>query len=391
MERIKLDMLSKLTCLFLLILVLPANLLAQERYLIAYAGFAGFQSPLWATKELGLLAKYGINGDLVLTPGSTRQIQALVGNSVHFAQVDAVTTINAISQGAELVMISGSLNTFPFSFVAQKEIRKPEDLTGKKIGIVGFGGANELAILLALKEWNMPRQSVTIMQAGGAPQRLIAMTAKALDATVLAQPELGEAARMGMNVLAHMRDMKTAAFPMNAMVVRRSFLQQNRELVKRFQQAYAEATYQLLNNKEKATAVLTKWLQQKNPKAIDETYQYIATSFSFPTRIAPQGLRNTLDMVAQRNPKIDMNPSKYVDESTLDELEKEGFFKESRESNSRSKRSNRSKRSSSSDVCLHRPNAFNDWNDLNDLNVLNKADEGGFGYANQDSTLRYCQ
>ena len=111
-----------------------------------------------------------------------------------------------------------------------------------------------------------------------------------LDATVLAQPELGEAQRMGMNVLVHMRDMKTAAFPMNAMVVRRSFLQQNRELVKRYQQAYAEATYQLLNSKEKATAVLAKWLQQKNPKAIEETYQYIATSFSFPTRIAPQGI-----------------------------------------------------------------------------------------------------
>ena len=166
---------------------------------------------------------------ICLTPGSTRQIQALLGNSAHFAQVDAVTTINAIAQGADLVMISGSLNTFPFSFVAQKEIRKPEDLNGKKIGIVGFGGANELAILLALKEWNVPRQAVTILQAGGASQRLIGMSAKVLDATVLAQPELGEAQRMGMNVLAHMRDMKTAAFPMNAMVVRRSFLQQNRD------------------------------------------------------------------------------------------------------------------------------------------------------------------
>jgi ABC-type nitrate/sulfonate/bicarbonate transport system substrate-binding protein len=155
------------------------------------------------------------------------------------------------------------------------------------------------------------------------------MTAKALDATVLAQPELGEAMRLGMNVLAHMRDMKTAAFPMNAIVVRRPFLQQNRELVKHFQQAYAEATYQLLNSKEKAMAVLTKWLQQKNPKAVEETYQYIATSFSFPTRIAPQGIRNTLEMVAQRSPnaKIDMSMSRYVDESTLDELEKEGFFK----------------------------------------------------------------
>jgi ABC-type nitrate/sulfonate/bicarbonate transport system substrate-binding protein len=313
--------------LFLLLLPAFSVVVAQERYLIAYAGFAGFQSPLWATKELGLLTKYGINADLVLTPGSTRQIQAMLGNSVHFAQVDAVTTINAIAQGADLVMISGSLNTFPFSFVAQKEIRKPEDLNGKKVGIVGFGGANELAVLLALKEWNMPRQSVTILQAGGAPQRYLGLITKVLDATVLAQPEIGEAQRMGMSVLAHMRDMKTAAFPMNAMVVRRSFLQQNRELVKRYQQAYAEATYQMINNKEKATAVLTKWLQQKNPKAIEETYQYVATSFVFPTRISVQGIRNTLDMVAEKNPKIDRNLAKYVDESTLDELEKEGFFK----------------------------------------------------------------
>ena len=314
--------------LFLCILA-PATVSAQERYNIAYAGFAGFQTPVWATKDLGLLAKYGINGDVVLLPGSTRQIQGLIGNSVDFAQVDAVTTINAINQGADLVMISGSLNTFPFSFVAQKEIQKPEDLNGKKIGIVGFGGANELAIVLALKEWNVPRQAVTIIQSGGAAQRLIALSAKALDATVLAQSELGEAMRLGMNVLAHMRDMQTAAFPMNAMVVRRSFLAKNRELVKRFQQAYAEATYQLLNDKQKAIAVLTKRLQQKNPKAVEETYDYIATSFSFPTRIAQQGVRNTLEMIAQRNPaaKVDMNMSKYVDESTLDELEKEGFFK----------------------------------------------------------------
>jgi NitT/TauT family transport system substrate-binding protein len=312
---------------FFFLLTVASAAVAQEHYLIAYAGFAGFQSPLWATKELGLLTKYGINADLILTPGSTRQIQAMLGNSVHFAQVDAVTTINAIAQGADLVMISGSLNTFPFSFVAQKEIRKPEDLAGKKVGIVGFGGANELAVLLALKEWNMARQSVTILQAGGAPQRYLALMTKALDATVLAQPEIGEAQRMGMSVLAHMRDMKTAAFPMNAMVVRRSFLQGNRELVKRYQQAYAEATYQMIHNKERATAVLTKWLQQKNPKAIEETYQYVATSFAFPTRISPQGIRNTLDMVAEKNPKIDRNIAKYVDESTLDELEKEGFFK----------------------------------------------------------------
>jgi ABC-type nitrate/sulfonate/bicarbonate transport system substrate-binding protein len=321
-------MLKRFLCALIFLLVCPAGAVAQE-FLTAYGGFAGFQAPIWAAKDLGLFAKYGLNGEVVMVPGSTREIQALLGGSVHFAQVDAVTTINAISQGADLVIISGSLNTFPFSFVAQKEIRKPQDLAAKKIGIVGFGGANELAIVLALKEWNVPRQSVTLVQAGGAANRLVALSAKALDATVLAYPELGEAVRMGMNVLGHMRDMKTAAFPMNAIVVRRSFLDKSRDVVKRFQQAYAEATYQFLNSKEKAISVLTKRLQQKNPKAVEETYQYVATSFSFPTRVSHQGLRNTLDMVAQRNPagKTDLTLEKILDESTLDELEREGFFK----------------------------------------------------------------
>jgi ABC-type nitrate/sulfonate/bicarbonate transport system substrate-binding protein len=322
-------MLKKLARLVLILFLFPTAAIAQEQHLIAYGGFAGFQAPVWAAKDLGLFAKYGLNGEVVMVPGSTREIQALVGGSVHFAQVDAVTTVNAILQGAELVMISGSLNTFPFSFVAQKEIRRPEELAGKKIGIVGFGGANELAINLALKEWNVPRQSVTIIQSGGAGTRLLALSTKALDATVLAYPELGEAVRLGMNVLGHMRDMKTAAFPMNIVAVRRSFLEKNRDVVKRFQQAYAEATYQFLNNKERALTVLMKRLQQKNPKALEETYQYVAPSFSFPTRVAHQGLRNTLDMVAQRTPgaKPEANLEKFLDESTLDELEREGFFK----------------------------------------------------------------
>ena len=315
--------------LLFLLLSFPAAAFSQERYLIAYGGFAGFQSPVWAAKDLGLLNKYGLNAETVMVPGSPREIQALIAGSVHFAQVDAVTTINAINQGAELVMISGSLNTFPFSFVAQKEIRRPEDLAGKKIGILGFGGANELAVVLALKEWNVPRQSVTIIQSGSAATRLVALSSRALDATVLAYPEISEAVRMGMNILAHMRDMKTAAFPMNAIVVRRAFLEKNRDVVKRFQQAYAEGTHQLLVNKEKATSVLAQRMQQKNPKAIEETYQYIAPSFSFPPRISHQGLRNTLEMVAQKAPggKVDSSLERYLDESTLDELEKEGFFK----------------------------------------------------------------
>ena len=75
--------------------------------------------------------------------------------------------------------------------------------------------------------------------------------------------------------------------------------------------------------------MLAKRLRLKKPKGIEETYQYFAKKFSFPTRVSQDGLRNTLELLSQRTPgaKIDMNVNKYLDESTLDELEREGFFK----------------------------------------------------------------
>ena len=285
----------------------PATLVAQERIMVSYAGFAGFQAPVWAAKDFGLFAKYGLSTDLVMIPGSARGTQALLAGSTHFGQIDGTALISAINQGADLVIISASLNKFPFSLVAQNNIRKPADLIGKKVGIVSFGGAHEVSLVLALKEWNIPRQSVTL----------------------LAPPETGEAARMGLHTLAHMTDLKAAAFPMNVIATRRSFLEKNRDLVKRFLQAYSEATYQFMTNKEKSLAMFNQRLKQKNPGVVEETYQYFAATFSFPPRVAHDGMRIVIEMIAQRTPgaKLETNVDKYVDERLLDELEREGLFK----------------------------------------------------------------
>lgn len=321
-------MLNRWLCLIFVLLAIPARTIAQEPYLVAYAGFAGFQAPVWAPKDLGLFTKYGFNGDVVLVPGSVRQVQAIVGGSIHFAQADAATAVNAINQGLDLVMISGTLNSFPYSFVTQKEIRKPEDLIGKKIGTLAVGGATETATFLALRAWNIPRQSVTIFPAGDSAARIVALSARAIEGTMLSYPDINEALRLGMHELVKMSDVKGSSFPMNVMVARRSFVEKNRDIVKRLQQAYAEGTYQFINHREKGMSVLAKRLRFKNPKGVEETYNYFAKSFAFPTRVSHEGLRNTLEIIQQRNPavKVDMSPSRYLDESTLDELERDGFF-----------------------------------------------------------------
>ena len=302
---------------------------AQEKYLASYAGFAGFQAPLWAAHDFGFLAKHGVNLDLVMIPGSARGAQALLGGSIHFGQIDGTALIAAINQGADLVFVASSLNRFPFSLVTQKSIRQPKDLAGKKIGIVSLGGAHEVSLILALRDWNIPRQSVTLLASGPAANRLIGLSAGALDATLLAPPETGEAARMGLPTLAHMTELKAAYFPMNAIATRRSFLEKNRDVVKRFLQSYAEGIHQFMTNKERGIAMLTQRMKQRNPAVVEETYQYFAATFSSPPRMSHEGMRAAIDMLQQRSPetKLDINVGKYVDERLLDELEKEGFFK----------------------------------------------------------------
>jgi ABC-type nitrate/sulfonate/bicarbonate transport system substrate-binding protein len=122
----------------LLIVGLTRPLLAsaQESVVVSYDGYAGFQGPIWATKDLGLFEKYGLKSELVLIAGSARGMAALVSGSSHFAQGSASAPIPIRLRGGDIAIIAAALNRFPFSVVAQKEIRKPSDLVGKRIGIL---------------------------------------------------------------------------------------------------------------------------------------------------------------------------------------------------------------------------------------------------------------
>lgn len=316
---------------FILSLATAGGVCAQDGVLISYDGYAGFQGPLWAAKDLELFRKHGLKAEMVLITGSTRAMAALISGSSDFAQGSASAPIPIRLRGGDIVVVAAALNRFPFSVVAQKEIRKPSDLTGKKIGILNFGGSNDLAITLALKEWNIPRQAVTIFASGGAPERLAALSTRAIDASVLSPPETIVAARLGLNILAHLSDLK-AAFPQTVITVRRSFLEKNRETVKRFVRAYSEAIYDFKTDKAKAIAVYANRLKQQDPKVLEATYDYFAPKFSFPPRIDRDGIRNALELVSDRDreAKGGVNVEQFIDETVIDELEREGFFKKLR-------------------------------------------------------------
>jgi ABC-type nitrate/sulfonate/bicarbonate transport system substrate-binding protein len=320
---------SKFVCAILVVSVFAVTAVnAQEKIVVAYSGVSGFQGPLWTFNDLQLFRKYDLSPEIVLIGGGTQSMQALLSGYTQFALASATAPMSIKLQGGNVVIVGAGLNKFPFSLVAQKEIDHPSKLVGKKIGIVNFGGSNELAVILALSEWGIPRQSVTLLRSGDTAARFVALANKGLDATLLSMPYTLEAKKMGFNILANMGDMQ-AAFPMTVVVVNRSFLDKKRSVVKQFLAGYSEAIYRLMNSRDVGVKIYRKYLKQEDKKLLEETYDDIAGKFSFPPRINRDGIRNTLDLVFKGPPsaKSDVNINQFMDESILEELEKEGFFK----------------------------------------------------------------
>ena len=86
------------------------------------------------------------------------------------------------------------------------------------------------------------------------------------------------ASRAGLTILANLGDL-SASFPQTLIMVRRSFLANKRETVKRFLRAYSEAIYEFKTNKEKGIKVYANRLKQRDQTILDETLAFYGPKF----------------------------------------------------------------------------------------------------------------
>ncbi|MGE5215520.1 MAG: ABC transporter substrate-binding protein [Chloroflexota bacterium] len=300
---------------------------AADKLIADYGGHAGFQSAVWVAKDLNIFDKYGIDAEVIMITGSARSVAALLGGSTQFATGSATGPLAAAIKGSDIKILAASYNKFPYAFVVKPDIRTPKELRGKKVNILNFGGSNDLALQLALKEWGMKLSDIQVIVGGDAPTRLGSLMAGRTDATILSPPHLTIAVKAGYRVLADMGDM-SANFPQSTLNVKGSFLKENRDVVKRFLRSYSEAIHVIKTQRDKTLKIFAKRMRIDDPETVRTTYEYFAPRFSFPPRVDMVGVRDTLNFYAEHNAEFkNHRAEEFVDPSLMDELDKEGFFK----------------------------------------------------------------
>jgi NitT/TauT family transport system substrate-binding protein len=280
----------------------------------------------WIAKDARIYERHGLDTELILLRGSGQSSQAIIGGSIFAAPVTLATVMNADLSGADLVTVAHTVAGVQSKLLVKPEIKRPEDLRGKKLAISTFGSLGDFLNRHIIKKYGMePGRDVILITIGNTPERIQALVSGGVDAADLNYPADAQAERLGFKVLWDAK--KEVSYPSMSVVTRRKSVLEDRDTVMRMVKAHVEAIHYLKTNKEFSLKVLSKYLKTNDRELLEGSYEIYRNDFiSVPYPIT-QGLQATYDYVALQRPEVwKHKPEEFMDASFIAELEKTGFI-----------------------------------------------------------------
>ena len=321
--------LFQLTVLAAACLVFLNSASAQERMRIAWAGSTPSNTPIWVADQKGFFKKNGLNAEVIAISASTIVIQALLTGEVDFIIAPSATLVTSRLAGADTVMVSTNLPLFIDHIVSVGDVTSIEQLKGKTGGVNRLGTTSDMTLRLALRRLGVdPERDTKIIATGENPQRLAALARNITQFTLLGEPLVKEAEKMGFRDLYDIGTLKIP-YHVNAVVTREKTLKERRPFVMKVVRAFTEALHFIKTSKEETKALIAKNLKTTDPEGLERAYRAYNAAFPEVPYPSPEGVKTLLDDIAPRTPKAaTADPKSFVDPSVVQELEASGFIKQ---------------------------------------------------------------
>jgi ABC-type nitrate/sulfonate/bicarbonate transport system substrate-binding protein len=311
----------------LLIAMFLPGVVAAAPLRIAYSAISGAMASLWVAEEGGYFNREGLDTELLYIGGGSLLIQSMLSGDVPFAYGPSVPVVNATLRGADLALIGNTGNSLVFSIMSRPEIKQPAQLKGKKIGVTRLGGSTDWALDAALKQWGIERRDLVVIQTGGMPEGLAALSSGNLDAVVLSPPSNFRAMKAGMHELVDVGQLGIV-FPNTPLSTTRSFIKTQRDTALRFLRGFTQGLNRLRTDGAFSMKILSKYTKVVNPETLAELHQTYGVRYS-GDRI-PYVRAEGVDEILKRTPgreAQDAKPAEFIDNSLLKELEQAGWFR----------------------------------------------------------------
>ena len=316
-----------LLCTFALWLSLAADKPVQAAPVrIAYSSISAAMLPLFVAKDKKLFDKYGVDVELTYIRGVA--IEALIAGEVQFVRASPPSVIRSTLRGADLAVIANTINVPLFSLMTRAEIKRPEDIRGKKIGVTGLGDSPDFVLSMILEKYSLQRGSdVTVLAIrGGMPDLMIAVSKGFVDGGMISAPSNLRGMKLGLRELVDSAELGVP-YLNSPMSTRRAYIKGNREIVLRVLRAYSQGVQETHNDREGAMRILAKYTRTAEPEILAESYRiYGQKHLQKSIHVDLEGVRQLLKHIGKE--AAGANPAGFVDASLVQELEREGFLQQ---------------------------------------------------------------
>ena len=306
----------------------PIHSYSQEKIRIGYGALSIQSGLVWIAKQKGLFSKYGLAAEIIYIPGGSTNIQALISGNLDLSQLTGAPGVAANLEGADIVYIAVNLDKLNYQLVTRRDITRPEQLKGAKLGISRFGSSADFGLRVILKRIGLdPAKDVTILQIGGEPERSAALKTGRIDGTVMNAPFGAEAEKQKLNILADSLKMGIPFFNTGILGSRRTLEQQERKVLN-FLRAYVEAIKVLKTEREVSIKALSQFTRVQDLKIVAEGYDYFKDEIQTVPYPSLEAMQALVAQMAETNPKAKrVDPKTYISDRYLRQLEDEGFVK----------------------------------------------------------------
>jgi len=312
----------------LLLLTLAVPAVAADRLVGVHSAQVLSQSMPWIATEAGLFKKYDIDFHLVFISSSPVATAATIGGDAEVQVTGAIGNVRAYVQGSnDLVFVGGIKNFMTHNILAKPEIRRPEDLKGKTIGVGRFGSNTHYFTIQALRRVGMDAsRDVQTIQTGGGPETLAALVAGKVEAASLVAPGDAGAISQGFRIVVNGAELRIP-YGATTLVTLRSVIAKRGPVIGRFMRAMAEAAKILHTDKNFVYKVLGKYMRIHDTRILDSSYNSEIPALERRLVIQDAALQASLDEIAPLDARAKaIKPAALIDRRYLDEMEKSGFF-----------------------------------------------------------------
>jgi NitT/TauT family transport system substrate-binding protein len=314
--------------LALLLFFWPLSAPAADKFVTIHSSRVMSQSMPWMAQEAGLFKKYNIDNEVVFIASSGIVTAALLGGDADMTVTGGIGNVIAYVRGStDVAFIGGVKNTMTQTLVAGGNIKKPEDLKGKRIGVSRIGGNSHYFTIQALRRYNMePNRDFSFLQTGGDPETLAALLTGGIEVANLTPPTDSQAIAKGYHYVVYGPDLKIP-YAATAFVTKRSLLTKRGQVIGQYMRAMAETAKIMHTDKEFVYKVLGKYLRITDRNVLDSAYNAEIKVLEPRLVIKNEALQAILDEVAQTDPRAKkVKPQELIDNRYLDEMEKSGFM-----------------------------------------------------------------